>query len=412
MPGTGSPTTVRLARSLLTGVGMRSTALLLATLSTALLACTDGEVCDADGHCDEDETGLFEQAYEEGQEEGKADGTDCSGVRVPDRTNFNKRIALTFDDGPNPATTPQVMAILRRHNAKAAFFINGSKLGVAGATDLAREIAADPQFILANHSHRHQNLATLEASVVATEIDRTDALIKSAGEIPRFFRFPFGSSNCGTMGQVRTRGYISTGWHIDSADWCFAAGGGVCKPSTFKYVPDEYRSSMLDYVMSQVRSTNGGILLFHDIHPSTANALDGILTALEAAGYTFVGIDDAATFPRLNGAAPAPTKFVGSACTTSADCAFTAAGQAGRCHPAGFCTVSCEGSCPDASGFASTFCIADTAATAVSPGICASKAASQNQLCAALPRTIRTEVPRFIGTSTAAPAVASVCAPS
>jgi hypothetical protein len=183
----------------------------------------------------------------------------------------------------------------------------------------------------------------------------------------------------------------------------------VCKASTFKYVPDEYRSSMLGYVMAQVRSTQGGILLFHDVHASTANALDGILTALENAGYTFVGIDDTATFPRLNGTTPAPAKFVGSACTTSADCAFTAGGQTGRCHPAGFCTLSCEGSCPDAAGFAGTFCIADTAAT--SPGICVSKAASQNQLCAALPGTIRTDAARFLGTSSSAAATASVCAP-
>ena len=54
-----------------------------------------------------DDTELFEQAYEEAQRQGKEDGTDCSGVRVPDRTGFNKRIALTFDDGPNPATTPR-----------------------------------------------------------------------------------------------------------------------------------------------------------------------------------------------------------------------------------------------------------------------------------------------------------------
>jgi peptidoglycan/xylan/chitin deacetylase (PgdA/CDA1 family) len=44
----------------------------------------------------------FESAYEEREEPGKDDGTDCSGVRVPDRNGFNKRIALTFDDGPNP----------------------------------------------------------------------------------------------------------------------------------------------------------------------------------------------------------------------------------------------------------------------------------------------------------------------
>ena len=72
----------------------------LAFIATACLA--DEEV----DHADED-AALYEQAYEDGQAEGKTDGTDCSGVRVPDRNGFAKRIALTFDDGPNPATTPE-----------------------------------------------------------------------------------------------------------------------------------------------------------------------------------------------------------------------------------------------------------------------------------------------------------------
>jgi hypothetical protein len=93
---------------------------------------------------------------------------------------------------------------------------------------------------------------------------------------------------------------------------------------------------MLDYVMSQACANDGGVVLFHDIHPSTANHLDEILTSLENEGYTFVRIDDTAAFPKLNGVAPAPQAFVGDPCTTNAQCAFSAAGQTGRCHPAGF----------------------------------------------------------------------------
>ena len=224
---------------------MRHTTILLTAISSLLLgtACTDGDDhCDADGHC-EDETSLFEAAYNEGQEAGKADGTDCSGVRVPDRNGFNKRVALTFDDGPNPVTTPQVIEILKRHGAPATFFINGSRLGNPAAKQLAAQIAADPDYILANHSQGHTNLAQQTPAKVVDEIMRTDALIREAGETPRYFRFPFGSSTCSTMQAVRSRGYISTGWHIDSADWCYAAGGGFCKKSTFQYVPDDMRDT-------------------------------------------------------------------------------------------------------------------------------------------------------------------------
>lgn len=368
-------------------------------------ACVDDECHDEDT-CTDD-SALFEQAYDESLQPGKEDGTDCSGVRVPDRTGFNKRIALTFDDGPNPATTPKVIQVLKAHNAPATFFTNGSRYATPGAKEIAAQIAADPSFILANHSQGHLNLAQQSATKVASEIDRTDALIRAAGETPRYFRFPFGSSTCATMKQARDRGYIVTGWHVDSADWCYASGNGVCKASTFRYVPDSMRNDMKAYVMSQVRANNGGIVLFHDIHPSTADHLDEILTALEAAGYTFVRLDDTRAFPKLHGTTPQPSPFIGTSCTTNAQCAFAG----GRCHSAGFCTQSCAGACPDQSGAAPTFCIADPASTSTVAGICVSKAAAQNGQCASLPGTVKTEASRFIGSSGAAPATATVCKP-
>jgi peptidoglycan-N-acetylglucosamine deacetylase len=274
---------------------MKFLATLVAVLAAA--ACIDGE----DHH---EHDALFEQAHEENLAEGKADGTDCSGVRVPDRSGFAKRVVLTFDDGPNPATTPKVIEVLEKHRAPAAFFTNGSRYSSPAAKQIAKQIADHPDFILANHSQTHKNLAQQTASVVASEISRTDALIREAGETPRYFRFPFGSSTCNTMRQARDQRYIVTGWHVDSADWCFASGNGVCRPQTFRYVPDEMRNSMQDYVMSQVRRQNGGIVLFHDVHAITANQLDAILTALETEGYTFARLDDATLLPRLH--APVP----------------------------------------------------------------------------------------------------------
>jgi len=391
---------------------MRTLPLLAIALTSAIssVSCVD-DSCDSEETCTDD-SALFEQAYDEAQMEGKADGTDCSGVRVPDRSGFGKHIALTFDDGPNPATTPKVIQVLKKHHAPATFFNNGMRYSAPGAKELAAQIAADPQFILANHSQHHLDLAHQSATKLATEVDATDALIRAAGETPKYFRFPFGSASCSGVAAVRARGYIVTGWHIDSADWCYAAGNGVCKPSTFKYVPDELRSDMKGYILSQVEATKGGIILFHDIHPSTADHLDDILTTLEGQGYTFVRLDDTSVLPKLNGVAPAPTPFIGDACMTDAQCAFTAGGHGGRCHPAGFCTTSCEGSCPDAAGKAGTFCIAETSGTSAGiSGICVSKAATQNQQCAALTGTTLRDADRYIGASGASAARASVCAP-
>ena len=68
-------------------------------------------------------------AYEELMlTEGKADGATCSGVRPPDSGSFEKKIALTFDDGPSLEKTPQVLEVLANHGAKATFFINGRQV--------------------------------------------------------------------------------------------------------------------------------------------------------------------------------------------------------------------------------------------------------------------------------------------
>ena len=120
------------------------------------------------------------------------------------------------------------------------------------------------------------------------------------------------------------------GWHVDSADWCYAGGNGYCAPRTFGEVPSALRRDMPAYVLGQIRARQGGIVLFHDIHGFTARNLEGIVETLLAEGYTFVGLDDLEVFPLLNGqAAPVtppgpPPPFVGTTCTSDSDCAFTA----------------------------------------------------------------------------------------
>lgn len=388
---------------------MKLPALLLVVpgLVALVTSCASELPSNEDDHNEASMSALFEDAYHQ-TTEGKADDTGCSGVRVPDQRNFAKRVVLTFDDGPNPETTPKVLATLRRHHAPATFFINGMRVSNDASRALAREIAADPNMILANHSQHHNNLSKVTADNVEREFADTDALIRAAGEAPRFFRFPFGAANCAGAQVIRDHGQVTTGWHIDSADWCFAAGGGVCKPATFKYVPDNMRNDMTAYIMSQVRAGGGGILLMHDIHASSANALDGILTALETEGFTFARLDDKSMLPRLNGVASTPSKFIGDACVTNNDCTFTVGTQTGRCHAAGFCTVTCAGTCPDAAGKAPTFCIADGDRDA---GICTSKAATQNNQCAALTGTGKKSEDRYLGMSPALPAEATVCAP-
>lgn len=382
-------------------------------LSLAPLGCASpGDEEDDHGDMTEsDVSAAWEEAFRT-KDDDKADSTGCSGVRVPDRGPFAKRVALTFDDGPNPATTPDVVATLRRHQVPATFFINGSRVKGEAEEAILADIVGDASFKLANHTWSHVNMAQQSSGEVDRQIDKTANVLTAAGAPLEYFRFPFGSSTCATAEAVRGRGLKITGWHVDSADWCFAAGGGVCKASTFRYVPDAFRSDMKGYVMSQVRSTDGGILLFHDIHRSTADSLEGIIEALKAEGYTFTNLDDVETFPKLNGssAPPAPTAFVGDACKADTDCGFNVWGIQGACHAGGFCSIACEGFCPDKAGKAPTFCVQDPMATAAA-GICVPMAVSQNGHCADLPATLDASADRYIGTSNAPAKTAEVCMP-
>ncbi len=394
--------------------------LLLVLTSLTLIACGEDHEHDLD-----QETSQWNQAYED-RNSGKADGAQsCSGVTLPDQGDFNGRVALTFDDGPNPATTPAILDTLKEEGIQATFFINGKRV----KSDTERAILArivDEGHILANHSHSHNNFAEMSRSTADTQIAKTHEIIKEAGVEPAFFRFPYGSSTCDTAQQARDYGYAVTGWHVDSADWCFASstgGVGRCAATTFRWVPDGFRNDMVAYTLHQTKSNNGGILLFHDIHQNTVNSLQPIIDGLRDGGYTFTNIDDGLSFPRLNGFEP---PFVGDLCSLEEDCAFRNGQETGSCYthqfetldeetpdaepqPFGFCTLNCEGYCPDASGKAPTFCASlDNGVT----GSCLSKASSLNQECATLAGTAAKEMDRFIGTSTASASTAVVCFPS
>src|SRR5690606_37614106 len=89
-----------------------------------------------------DDIAAWEAAHEE-NESGKADDNRCSGVIVPDRSGFGKKVALTFDDGPSPATTPDVLDILKERGIRAAFFINGNRVTSQEHRDLLDRIVSE-----------------------------------------------------------------------------------------------------------------------------------------------------------------------------------------------------------------------------------------------------------------------------
>jgi peptidoglycan/xylan/chitin deacetylase (PgdA/CDA1 family) len=374
----------------------------VSALALAAPGCVESGPGDEDD--DEDSVGAeWEHAFEQQQD---LKDSSCSGVTVPDHSGFNKRIALTFDDGPNLETTPEVLDILKAHGIHAAFMINGKRVTSDAHRALLDRVLREGH-ILGNHTQDHKNATELSSSELRSQIEKTDAVLRATGITPKYFRFPFGASNCATADTARSYGYTITGWHIDSADWCFASGGGTCPKSTFKYVDDRYRSDLVGLTLSQAKSTGGGIILFHDIHANTANHLDEILTRLESEGFTFTTIDDTTTFPRLNSGNTAALPFIGTACQADETCAYTG-GYCLRGDTAdGVCSANCNGYCDDLDGHAPTFC----AEINPSFGACLPKAHVTNDDCKSLPGTTAKTVDRYIGTSTAPAATATVCVP-
>lgn len=126
-------------------------------------------------------------------------------------------IALTYDDGPNPAWTPQLLDILARHNIKATFFLIGSY--AAREAVLVRQIAAAGHAI-GNHSWHHPNLALTPASRVRNELTRTKATLEAiTGKEVSLFRPPFGARRPEVLRIARSLGMTPVMWNCMTSDW-------------------------------------------------------------------------------------------------------------------------------------------------------------------------------------------------
>jgi peptidoglycan/xylan/chitin deacetylase (PgdA/CDA1 family) len=126
-------------------------------------------------------------------------------------------IALTFDDGPNPAWTPGLLEILASHDVRATFFLLGSRAQAEPA--LVRQIVAAGNLI-GNHSWSHPNLALTPASRISQELSRTSQTIEQiTGSPVRFFRPPFGARRPEVLRAARRLGMLPVLWNAMTSDW-------------------------------------------------------------------------------------------------------------------------------------------------------------------------------------------------
>jgi peptidoglycan/xylan/chitin deacetylase (PgdA/CDA1 family) len=126
-------------------------------------------------------------------------------------------LALTFDDGPNPACTPQLLDILAQHDVRATFFLIGSF--ARQQHDLVRRIFSAGHLV-GNHSWSHPNLALTAAPRVVEELTRTrDTLEQITGAPVRYFRPPYGARRPHVLRTARMLGMEPVTWNAMTDDW-------------------------------------------------------------------------------------------------------------------------------------------------------------------------------------------------
>jgi peptidoglycan/xylan/chitin deacetylase (PgdA/CDA1 family) len=181
-------------------------------------------------------------------------------------------IAMTFDDGPSATLTPKLLDILAAHHIKATFFVIGENVAehpeiVARAVREGHEIG--------NHSWSHPNLAKMSDDAVRRQLWRTDDAIKSATGIrPKLLRPPYGSITARQKRWIHDEfGYEIILWDVDPYDWK--------RPG-----PSVVRNRILK------ETRPGSIVLSHDIHPGTIEAVSSTFDALQAKGFKFFTVSE------------------------------------------------------------------------------------------------------------------------
>jgi len=178
---------------------------------------------------------------------------------------LGRRIALTFDDGPSPGITDVVLKELAKRNLTATFFMIGNK--VERYSTLAKEVFAAGHEI-GNHSYTHPSLSSLSAEKVGYELQKTqDVIADVTGKAPVWFRPPYGAFRKDQGFIPRSKSLGVAYWSVDPRDWA--------------------RPGVSAIVSRVTAATNpGSIVLLHDLHTQTRDAVGSILDNLMESSFT------------------------------------------------------------------------------------------------------------------------------
>lgn len=193
-----------------------------------------------------------------------------------------KKVALTFDDGPDTVYTPQIMDVLKKYNVKATFFLIGNRAQLF--PDIVKRMVREGH-VVGNHSMNHANIAKLNKEKTYQEIKQAeDALYKIIGYRTFLFRSPYGSLNAEQVKQIGDYNYKIIAWNVDSLDWKSLSA-------------EQVQYNILE------NAKEGSIILQHssgsveeDLTGSVA-ALPEVIKILKKEGYKFVTIPELLGIP-------------------------------------------------------------------------------------------------------------------
>jgi peptidoglycan/xylan/chitin deacetylase (PgdA/CDA1 family) len=187
-------------------------------------------------------------------------------------------VALTFDDGPHPTLTPQLLDLLKANGIRATFYPIGYR--VARYPQLVARIAAEGHEI-GNHTWSHPSLFGHSDGSVLHQVDRASEAVRAAtGRTPVTMRPPYGNFHPRQRLMLhRSRGLPTVLWSVDPEDWR-RPGSAV--------------------VASRIVSAShpGDVVLAHDIHGATVRAMPSTLAGLKSRGFRFVTVSELIGWPR------------------------------------------------------------------------------------------------------------------
>ena len=189
-------------------------------------------------------------------------------VLPEEKKTEKKRIALTFDDGPHPIYTPQMLELLKEEQVPATFFLLGENVELYG--DVVKKIAKEGHLI-GNHTYHHVQVTSLSLEEACKEIQETSDLIEElTGTGTEYVRPPFGTWNEELEERLNM---IPVMWSIDTKDWTTQNVDWIVR-ETVKHAEDH------------------DIILMHDSYQSTVDAVKRVIEQLEAEGFEFVTVDE------------------------------------------------------------------------------------------------------------------------